>query len=111
VATHRTIAAQEEAQKKGPTLGKDEGTATGARANGPGWHILCGCQWKAVPREFGSGSTLHRYFQEWVRQGVFRKLWKHALKEYDDLKGIDWEWQCIDGTMTKAPLGGEKYGP
>ena len=73
--------------------------------------LRTGCQWKAVPGEFGSGSTLHRYFQEWVRQGVFRKLWKHALKEYDELKGIDWKWQCIDGTMTKAPLGGEKYGP
>ncbi len=31
-----------------------------------------------------------------------------ALTEYDDLKGIDWKWQSMDGAMTKAPLGGEK---
>jgi transposase len=36
--------------------------------------LRTGCQWKAVPPEFGSGSTLHRYFQEWVARGVFRDL-------------------------------------
>ena len=24
------------------------------------------------------------------------------------LKGIDWEWQSLDGAMNKSPLGGEK---
>jgi putative transposase len=32
------------------------------------------------------------------------------LHEYDELQGIDWEWQSMDGAMTKAPLGGEKTG-
>lgn len=72
--------------------------------------LKTGCQWKAMPREFGSGSAIHAYFQEWVRRGVFRRLWKLALEEYDDLVGIDWEWQSLDGAMTKAPLGGEKDG-
>ena len=72
--------------------------------------LRTGCQWKAVPREFGSGSTLHRRFQEWVRRGVFRRLWRAGLLEYDKLAGIQWDWQSIDGAMTKAPLGGEKYG-
>jgi transposase len=26
-------------------------------------------------------------------------------------KGIDWEWQALDGAMSKAPLGGEATGP
>lgn len=71
--------------------------------------LRTGCQWKAVPPEFGSGSTLHRRFQEWVARGVFRKLWAAGLLEYDELAGIQWDWQSIDGAMTKAPLGGEKY--
>ena len=70
--------------------------------------LRTGCQWKAVPREFGSGSTLHRYFQAWTGRGTFRKLWKAVLLEYDELKGIQWDWQSLDGAMTKAPLGGEK---
>ena len=73
------------------------------------FYVLCtGAQWKAMPSEFGSGSAIHAYFQEWVQRGVFAKLWKLALAEYDAAKGIDWEWQSLDGSMTKAPLGGEK---
>lgn len=71
--------------------------------------LRTGCQWKAAPPEFGSGSTLHLRFQQWVKRGVFGKLWRAGLMEYDQLKGIQWDWQSIDGAMTKAPLGGEKY--
>ena len=78
-------------------------------ADGVFYVLRTGCQWKAAPPEFGSGSALHNYFQAWVRRGIFRKLWKRGLLEYEQLKGIQWEWQSIDGTMTKAPLGGEKY--
>jgi putative transposase len=79
-------------------------------ADGIFYVLRTGCQWKAAPREFGSPSTLHRYFQEWAARGIFRKLWKLALLEYDDLQGIEWKWQSMDGAMTKAPLGGEKDG-
>jgi putative transposase len=70
--------------------------------------LRTGCQWKAMPAQFGSGSAIHAYFQEWVERGLFHQLWRLALEEYDELKGIDWEWQSLDGAMTKAPLGGEK---
>lgn len=36
--------------------------------------LRTGCQWKALPPEFGSGSAVHDYFQEWVRRGIFRRL-------------------------------------
>lgn len=77
-------------------------------ADGIFYVLRTGCQWKAAPQEYGSGSTLHRYFQEWTAAGVFRRLWKAALWEYDALRGIQWEWQSVDGAMTKSPLGGEK---
>jgi putative transposase len=77
-------------------------------ANGIFYVLLTGAQWKAMPSEFGSGSAIHAYFQEWVERGVFAKLWRLALEEYDQLQGIDWQWQSLDGAMTKAPLGGEK---
>lgn len=70
--------------------------------------LRTGCQWKALPPEFGSGSTAHSYFQLLAKRRTFTKLWKAALEEYDELKGIDWKWQSMDGAMTKAPLGGEK---
>lgn len=77
-------------------------------ANGIFYVLRTGIQWKAVPREYGSGSTLHRYFQEWTELGVFQKLWRAVLREYDELKGIQWNWQSVDGAITKSPLCGEK---
>ena len=71
--------------------------------------LRTGCQWNAL-NETGicSSSTAHLRFQQWRQRGVFQKLWAAGLKEYDELKGIDWAWQSMDGTMSKAPLGGEK---
>ena len=80
-------------------------------ADGIFYILRTGCHWKAAPREFGSGSSLHDYFQSWVKAGVFWKLWQHGLLEYDELSGIKWDWQSIDGAITKAPLGGEKNRP
>ena len=99
-----------------PLLPKYEPSPKGGRPRLPLRNVVTGilyvlrtgCQWKAMPREFGSGSAIHAYFQEWVADGVFHKLWRVALEEYDDLVGIDWKWQSLDGAMTKSPLGGEK---
>jgi len=70
-----------------------------------------GCQWKALPRSWGAASTVHDRFQEWQWAGVFEKLWKAALLKYDAEIGIEWEWQAMDGAMTKAPLGGKRNRP
>jgi putative transposase len=76
--------------------------------NGIFYVLRTGCHWKAVPKYYGSGSTVHRYFQEWTVLGVFQRLWKSQLKRYDARRGIAWQWQSLDGAQTKAPLGGEK---
>ena len=75
------------------------------------FYLLCtGCQWKALPPQFGAPSTVHRYFQEWARRRVFHRFWKKCLQIYDARRGIGWRWQALDGAMTKAPLGGGKTG-
>ena len=74
--------------------------------------LRTGCQWNALNApEICSSSSAHRRFQEWIAAGVFLEMGKQGLYEYDELKGIDWDWQAMDGAMTKAPLGGEKTGP
>jgi putative transposase len=79
-------------------------------ADGIYYVMRTGCPWKAAPPQFGSGSSLHHYFQVWTKHRVFRRLWKQGLLEYDRRRHIQWNWQTLDGTMTKAPLGGEKTG-
>jgi transposase len=73
--------------------------------------LRTGCQWKAAPQQFGSGSTLHLRFQQWERAGVWRELWRAGVAEYDALEGIAWRWQSADAAMGKARLGGEATGP
>ena len=76
-------------------------------ADGIFYVLRTGCQWKALDQtELCSGSTAHARYQEWVKDGVFLKLWQVGVEQFDELKGIDWEWQSMDGAMTKAPLGG-----
>ena len=73
--------------------------------------LRTGCQWKALPKEqFGCPSAVHRYFLEWARAGFFLGLWQAGLTDYDELQGIAWDWQSIDGAMTKAPLAQESVG-
>ena len=42
---------------------------------------------------------------------VFEAMWKAGLAEYDQMEGIAWRWQSIDGAMFKAPLAQESVGP
>ena len=73
--------------------------------------LRTGCQWHALPRHLGAPTTVHDRFQEWRAAGVFEALWRAGLLEYDQAKGLGWEWQAMDGAMTKAPLAGERYRP
>jgi transposase len=74
--------------------------------------LRTGCQWNALNKTgLCSSSSAHRRFQEWVKAGVFLAIWRKRLTRYDELKGIDWKWQSLDGAMTKAPLSGKKMWP
>ena len=41
--------------------------------------LKTGCQWKAMPKQFGSGSAIPPTYQEWVELGVFDELWRDGL--------------------------------
>ena len=70
------------------------------------YRLRTGCQWKALPSQFGSGSTCHRRFSEWVAAGVFTEIWEVLLEFYDVKKGINWKWTSLDSAIVKAPKGG-----
>ncbi len=72
--------------------------------------LRTGIQWNALPKELGSSSAVHRHFQAWGRAGFFQRIWAAGLAQYDEMQGIAWEWQCIDGATHKAPLATECVG-
>jgi len=70
------------------------------------YRVRTGCQWKALPPEFGSGSTCHLRMMQWVRAGVFVKMHAELLRHYDKRRGIKWDFASLDSAMAKAPKGG-----
>jgi hypothetical protein len=65
---------------------------------------------RAAKRAGSQSSTVHERFQEWERAGFFERLWQVGLAEYEEMEGVEWEWQALDGVMTKAPLGKDATG-
>jgi putative transposase len=64
--------------------------------------LRTGCPWKALPRSLGAANTVHDRFQEWREARVFERLWQKGLLMYDELKGLEWEWQARDGANRHA---------
>jgi putative transposase len=75
------------------------------------YRLHTGCQWKALPPQFGSGATCHRRFSQWVASGLFEKIMSAVLKFYDQKLGIAWDWTSMDAAIVKAPKGGDDTGP
>ena len=73
------------------------------------YRLRTGCQWDAIPSEFGSRSTCYRRFVEWTKAGVFKMMHVEMLLYYDEKRGIDWNWCSLDSASVKAPKGGRTY--
>lgn len=67
------------------------------------YRLCTGCQWKALPREFGSGSTCHLRMQQW-RRGVFRPGLSELVRYYHKKRGLHLRWSSLDSAIVKAPL-------
>ncbi len=75
------------------------------------YRLRTGCQWKALPSEFGSGSTCHLRLQQWAHAGVFTGAFVALLKRYDRRRGIAWRWSALDALTVEAPKGGTSPAP
>src|SRR5438034_7060752 len=72
--------------------------------------LRTGIQWNALPRELGACSTVYDRFRLWEQQGVFEQFWQAGLQEFDEVEGLEWQWQSLDGTQIKAPFAGAATG-
>ncbi len=56
--------------------------------------ILCrvrtDCNRESLPRDLGLSSTVQSRFEEWRDAGVFQRMWKAGLLEYDELRALFW---------------------
>jgi transposase len=75
--------------------------------------LVTGCSWVDVERLVEgkvSDTTLRARRDEWIRAEVFDKIAAEALAAYDRVIGLDLTEVSIDGSLHKAPCGGEGTG-
>jgi len=74
--------------------------------------LITGCSWDVAARlSTASETTLRNRRTEWLSAGVFDKVLTEALAGYDRIIGLDLSEVAVDGSLHKAPCGGEGTGP
>jgi hypothetical protein len=74
--------------------------------------LVTGCSWDVAARLTPAGeTTLRNRRTEWLKAGVFNKLVEESIAGYDKIIGLDLSEIAVDGSLHKAPCGGEGTGP
>ncbi|MFF2014179.1 IS5 family transposase [Streptomyces sp. NPDC058195] len=69
-----------------------------------------GCSYQAIADTTCSATTIRNRRDEWIRLGIFAKLQQITLESYDRIVGLALDQIAVDGSITKAPGGGEVAG-
>ncbi|WP_371643863.1 IS5 family transposase [Streptomyces mirabilis] len=69
-----------------------------------------GCSYQAIADTTCSATTIRNRRDEWIALGVFARLKQVALASYDRIIGLVLDQIAVDGSITKAPGGGEAAG-
>lgn len=75
--------------------------------------LVTGCSWvdaESILDGAVSDTALRERRDEWIKAGVFDGLVEEALAGYDRIIEFDFSETCIDGSLHKAPCGGEGTG-
>jgi len=76
--------------------------------------LVTGASWvdiEAILDHQVSDTTLRARRDEWIDAGVFEALKTEALAAFDRIVGLDLDDVALDGSLHKAPYGGEGTGP
>jgi transposase len=73
--------------------------------NGILWIMRIGALWKDLPQRYPPYQTCHRRFQQWIRQGVFRRIAQELVENLNEHGKIDIREAFIDGSFAPAKKG------
>ena len=76
--------------------------------------LVTGASWvdiEAILEHRVSDTTLRARRDEWIAAGVFEQLKTEATAAFDRIIGLDLSEVSLDGSLHKAPYGGEGTGP
>lgn len=75
--------------------------------------LVTGCSWEDAEYLTGrvvSDTTARERRDEWIVAGVFDAIANEAVAGYDKIVGLDMREVAVDGSLHKAPAGGEGTG-
>lgn len=59
-----------------------------------------GCKWRALPKDFGSWSTIYKKFSRWAKNGVLQRIF--AALQTQEIIAIHIEVLALDSTSCKV---------
>jgi transposase len=74
------------------------------------WILWTGAGWADLPRCYPPKSTVHRWFQRWVDEGVFERIVTRLAGDLYALGDLEVAECFIDGTFAPAKKGGDAVG-
>ncbi len=74
------------------------------------WILRTGAQWEDLPRRYGTKSTCHRRFQDWVEKGVFEAILAALADDLEERGGLDLSECFVDATFASAKKGDPQSG-
>lgn len=75
------------------------------------WVLRTGAQWQDLPGRYGTKSTCHRRFQQWVDAGVFEQILHTLAQDLQERGGLDLSECFVDATFASAKKGGDVSAP
>ena len=73
--------------------------------NGILWILRTGAPWKDLPQRYPPYQTCHRWFQRWVRDGIFQRIAQELVDDLYERGQIDIREAFIDGCFAPAKKG------
>lgn len=70
--------------------------------NGIFWILRTGAAWRDLPERFGKWKTVYHYFNQWSRDGTFDAILRRLQSAMVDVREIDEDLWCVDGTIVRA---------
>jgi len=79
--------------------------------NGMLWVLRTGAQWQDLPGRYGTKSTCHRRFQQWIGAGVFEQILKRLAEDLKERGELDLSECFVDATFASAKKGDPVLAP
>jgi transposase len=74
------------------------------------WILRTGAPWQDLPPRYGPYQTVHRRFQNWVRDGTLERVLLVLAEHLQAAGGLDLKECFVDGTFVPAKKGGDWLG-